>query len=486
VTNENMRCKRARILGERVMAMRNSTSIVNGSLSGEEILGRLSSMGGSRDLHSWLTRTLRMILLVTLVVAALSLTTLLAREYQVFALKSFLVTFLALLPGWLYLQFIRLKGTGLYDEYVLNLYRLKIDEIGNLPKPPPGSSYRDQWSEAVGKADDMQISRNVYLKRFESIYGRSAVPQSRRQRDNDGNAAIEGPRIVEQLKQDAFSPVMWTTFLVAVGWIVVIQPELFSGLEPFGPMTISGLPAIPVDVLRFGFIGAYVFILHGLVRRYFQADLKTHAYVAAVARIVVVAALLVTVGPVLEEQPLAVTSSFAFLVGMFPELGIRLIKQAASALGRKLTRLPEEDRYPVTDLDGLNLWSRARLFEEGIEDMQNLTTANLPDLLLNTRMPINRLLDWIDQSFLYMRVGSKERMVLRRLGIRTASDLIDAFETKDGQDPSFKGRLLRLLNMRGRKDDDGPSVTEGLRIALLGEVNLWHIRQWKKHGWLVA
>jgi hypothetical protein len=279
---------------------------------------------------------------------------------------------------------------------------------------------------------------------------------------------------------------MWTTVLVAVGWIVVIQPELFKGLEPFGPLTISGLPSIPVDVLRFGFIGAYVFVLQGLVRRYFQSDLKTHAYVAAVARIVVVAALLVTVGPVLHEQPEAVTSSFAFLVGMFPELGIRLIKQAASAVGRKLTKLPDEDRYPVTDLDGLNLWSRARLFEEGIEDMQNLTTANLPDLMLNTRMPINRLLDWIDQAFLYMRVGSNERVALRRLGIRTATDLIDAFEFKNGQDPSFKGRLVRMLNMNGRKDDDGPSVTEGLRIALSREVNLWHIREWKKHGWLVA
>jgi hypothetical protein len=468
------------------MAMQDSPSIVNGSLSGEEILGRLGSVGGSRDLHSWLTRTLRMILLVMLVVTALSFTTLLAREYQVFVLKSFLITFLALLPGWLYLQFIRVKGTGLYDEYVLNLYRLKIDEIGNLPKPPPGSSYWDRWNEAAGKADDRHVSRNIYLKKFESVYGRSAIPQSRRQRDNEANAAVEGPKLVEQLKQDAFSPVMWTTVLVAVGWIVVIQPELFKGLEPFGPMTISGLPSIPVDALRFGFIGAYVFILRGLVRRYFQADLKTHAYVAAVARIVVVAALLVTVGPVLEEQPLAVTSSFAFLVGMFPELGIRLIKQAASALGRKLTKLPDEDRYPVTDLDGLNLWSRARLFEEGIDDMQNLTTANLPDLMLNTRMPINRLLDWIDQSFLYIRVGGKDRLVLRRLGIRTASDLIDALEREDGQDPSFRGRLLRMLNMKGRKDDNGPSVTEGLRIALVGEVNLWHIREWKKHGWLVA
>src|SRR6266511_2300103 len=50
-----------------------------------------------------------------------------------------------LLPGWLYLQFIAVKGTGLYDEYVLNLYRLRIDDVANLPKPPPGSRYWAWW-----------------------------------------------------------------------------------------------------------------------------------------------------------------------------------------------------------------------------------------------------------------------------------------------------------------------------------------------------
>jgi hypothetical protein len=93
------------------------------------------SVGGSWQA---LGRTLRLaLLLLLLIAAALVSTTFLDRPTQVL-LKAFLIVFLSVLPGWLYLQFIAIKGTGLYDEYVLNLYRLKIDDVANLPKPPPG------------------------------------------------------------------------------------------------------------------------------------------------------------------------------------------------------------------------------------------------------------------------------------------------------------------------------------------------------------
>ena len=43
-------------------------------------------------------------------------------------------------------------------------------------------------------------------------------------------------------------------------------------------------------------------------------------------------------------------------------------------------------KYPLSDLDGLNIWYESRLLEEGIEDMQNLATANLVDVILNTSL----------------------------------------------------------------------------------------------------
>ncbi len=458
---------------------------------------------GSNWLSEWkqrvvtpLTVVSRMMLLLLFIVLALLSTTVLVRSYQIFLLKAFLVTFLSILPGWLYLHFIRTKGTALYDEYVLNLYRLRIDSSMNLPKPPPGSSYWQEWSQAIGDAPDSQVTRNIYLRKFESVYGPRSVPNSRRIREAEAEAVDSQDRGSNRLK-DAFSPVVLLTALLAVGWILVVQPELFRRLEPFGPMVASGLPKAPVEAIRFGFIGSYVFILQGMVRRYFQLDLKTHAYVSAISRIVVVTGLLVVLGPFMTKATEAVTASVAFLIGMFPELGIRLIKQAAGTLARSLSR-DDDERFQLTDIDGLNVWTRARLFEEGIEDMQNLTTANIPDLLLNTRVPIGRLLDWMDQAFLYLRVSNKprdqraskrgtDRDVLRRYGIRTATDLLDMMEEQSTSRKGVRARFSGILNDSPDPSANGlaePSVTEGISQALDGEVNLWHIREWKKAGWL--
>ena len=133
-----------------------------------------------QQLWDALGQTIKFLVLLLLILAALA-STILDRASQVLLLKVFLVAFLSLLPGWLYLQFIKVKGVGLYDEYVLNLYRLQIDDVVNLPKPPPGSRYWQQWFTAVQGAD-VDPARNIYLKKFEAVYGKSAVPDIRRRR----------------------------------------------------------------------------------------------------------------------------------------------------------------------------------------------------------------------------------------------------------------------------------------------------------------
>lgn len=432
------------------------------------------------------SRKNRMSLLLVLIGLALLATTLLARNYQAAFFKSFLVFFMAILPGWLYLYFTQSKGTALYDEYVLNLYRMQIDEVANLPKPPPGSAYWEEWDQVVGKAGDEQVARNIYLKKFEAVYGRSVVPNSRRKRSSDENSAGDLEKIVDHLKSDTFSPVGWCTVLLAVGWAAVLQPDLLRNFEPFGPIPEGAPPKVASEALRMGFIGSYVFILQSLVRRYFQFDLKAQAYVSAISRLILVSSLLLALGPWLEQKDRVMVAAISFAIGMFPELGFRVIKGLVASVGR----VSDEERYPLTELDGINLWHRARFLEEGIEDMQNLTTASIVDLMLNTRMPVHRVIDWMDQSFLYLRVGGRrkdrgDRFKLRKLGIRTATDLLDLLEGDDKSDPTFRKRLLRVLNKRDDgSDDGGPSVIEGVRRSLACEVNLEHVIRWKKHVWL--
>ena len=63
--------------------------------------------------------------------------------------------------------------------------------------------------------------------------------------------------------------------------------------------------------------------------------------------------------------------------------------------------------------------------EEGIEDMQNLATANLVDVILHTRVPVGRLVDWADQAKLYhldrAERGYHERRLVRATGSRSTT-----------------------------------------------------------------
>jgi hypothetical protein len=441
----------------------------------------------ARRQNSSFSRSLKIIALVSVIALAVVSSTLLDRADQIFLLKVFLVIFLSVFPGWLFLQFIRVKGPGLFDEYVLNLYRLKIDQVSNLPKPPPGSPYRDEWREALGSGStDDDVARNIYLNKFEAAYGRGTVPDSRRRRDDSSGQPRSRARLSDRLTADAFSPVVLATAVFAVGWTVFVEPDLVRDLRIFVTLPLSGQLELPGEALRFGFLGSYVFIVQHLVRRYFQLDLRSQAYISAVARVILVLALVVAIHPLwnLTGANEEVELAFAFFLGFFPETGVRMLRQRLSSIV-KTEKTPEE-RYPLSQLDGLTVWSQARLTEEGIEDMQTLTTANIVDLLLYTRMPIGRIVDWVDQGFLYLRVKEgKDRDKLRRIGIRSATDLLGVYHSSDRRDRTFFDSFLRILNTDQQgKDDDGPSQVEGLRRALEGEVNLWHVREWKRHTWL--
>jgi hypothetical protein len=449
-----------------------------------------------RDKGTWrhrmsgsLTRSLKLLALLLVIASAVVSSTLLDRADQVFLLKVFLVIFLSVFPGWLFLQFIRVKGPGLYDEYVLNLYRLKIDQVSNLPRPPRGSLQYAEWDAAVPQElPDEQVARNIYLTKFEAAYGRGTVPESRRQRKGDDDSPQRKPgKLSERLAADAFSPVVLATAVFAVGWTVVVEPDLVRDLRIFVTLPLSGRPQLPAEVLRFGFLGSYVFIVQHLVRRYFQMDLRNQAYISAMARLILVLALIVAIHPIWEMTGATegLELAFAFFLGLFPETGLRLLRRWVSSVVK--SRETPEERFPLAELDGLTVWSQARLMEEGIEDMQTLTTANLVDLLLYTRMPIGRIVDWVDQGSLYLRVKeSGDREKLRRVGIRSATDLLGVGQAGDRHDPGFYKPYLRILNTDGSGDDGGPSAVEGLRRALEGEVNLWHVRQWKRHSWLKA
>jgi hypothetical protein len=391
------------------------------------------------------------------------------------SLKVAAVAVLSFIPGWIYLQFIKNRGKSLYDEYVLNLFRLKIDKYSNLPMPPQHTNYYLLWEREHRKLAT-KSKDNLYRKKFESVYGKSAVSTLE---------AIHGRRIRE--RTEAFFPVLMATLLLAIGWMLVLE---VPGEGSFRP------PDVPADPLRFGFLGAYAFILQDLTRRYFRDDLKTGAYIASTVRIVFVLLIIVAIDrlPWWDTAGTAVASETmtdaknvtAFLIGLFPQAGLQALQAAAAKPLRRLLPSITTD-YPLSSIEGLNIWQEARFAEEGIEEMQHLVSADLVDLLLRSRTTVSKLMDWIDQATLALRLaggkdGKAVRDKLRRLGVRTATDLERLWASPLKGDPTLCARLGEALGVGA---DEAPAVVGALLESFKGEVNMLHVRAFRNHEWLV-
>ena len=276
------------------------------------------------------------------------------------ALKLFALWCLAFLPGWLYVRFLDLRAKALWSEYVLNLHRLGWDLPWHLPAPPVASGFYRGWEKgAHGRPAD-----NIYRQKFEAYYGRQITSS--------------GPDENYSVRSESLFPVFLATAVFAVGWAAVLWDTRFV-THPSGPW----------DVLKYGFLGAYAFVTSMLIRRFFQSDLRPSAYATAVYRITLVLLIVTVLHQVLggataitERAELAV----AFVVGFFPLVGLQALQRVTSRALRWFVP-PVTSEYPLDQLDGFNLWYEARLTEEGVEDMQNLTTMNLVDVILHTRVP---------------------------------------------------------------------------------------------------
>src|SRR3954452_9573356 len=329
------------------------------------------------------------------------------------AVTAFSIWLLSFVPGWLYIRFLGLRADALWNEYVLNLYRLGLDEPECLPTPPADSAY----ARLPGAATGGQEKHNIYRQKFNAYYGRKVSAASTEHKDFG-------------VSVDTLFPVFLCTVTLTVAWSVILRD----------PRVLMS-PTAPWAILQFGFLGAYAFAVSMLVRRFYQSDLRPSAYAAVVLRIILVLLILTVLHQLftIEGPAGAVTGASqcvaAFIVGFFPLAGLQALQRVAANTLRVV--LPQlAPAYPLEELDGLNVWYEARLAEEGVEDMQNLTTMNLVDVILHTRAPVGRLIDWIDQAFLLIHLdpvaadepaADSTRAGLRRLGIRSATDLLLAF-----------------------------------------------------------
>jgi hypothetical protein len=379
----------------------------------------------------------------------------LPKDYQVTAVRAVFLVVVCILPATMWYLFLVTRKASLLNEFLANLHRLGLLRIA--------------FNE-----DEASRARRVqsYLQKFEAIYGDLPASIHDDVLSNNANLYSRSDTSAGTTLSTATVPVMLSTVLIALGWLITLPPAHVDA----PPGTSIWLQALKLDSspVTFAFLGAYFFALQLLFRRYVLKDLGGSAYVAVSIRIIlaVIGIWVVSAVSGVEENKLLVAG---FVFGVFP----RVVWQIVSSVFKKAAgiALPSMiSQLPVSDLDGLTVWHEARLEEEDIENIPNMATADLVELLLNTRFPPERIIDWADQAILYTQLGPQEqkkgelnaRDRLRLHGIRTATSLLRVSESERRE--AFDNILT---------DDNGRSLMPTLKASLATNSNLYLIQRWR-------
>lgn len=226
-------------------------------------------------------------------------------------------------------------------------------------------------------------------------------------------------------------------------------------------------------------LGAYLWGLQHIFRRYAVGDLSPGTYHNLGLRMIfaaVVAVMLYHGGEALfgEMATSGLTSvlpALAFLIGMFPQRGIQWMTKRFSIFSSPPASGQER---PLEMIQGFEAHDRMRMEELGIDSCYDLAVADFVPLVIRTPYSARQLVDWILQAKLCVYCGDAVAD-LRRQGFRTILDL----ETLDAE------RLAQLAKET--------QLTESALVrakAVMGDEEIMRLRTcalmlgryWKREG----
>lgn len=375
--------------------------------------------------------------------------------------RTVFVALAVLLPPSLFFLFVATRRESLFNQYTASL-----DRLGLLR--PRQLRVADVPSKSYTVEDTARLRRRVrgYLDRFSAVYG--ALPQETVVGFLDsldgtlkGDGAHDG-----WITGDPFSsfelktvlPVFACSALICLGWVMVLPP--FPDVPHSAALAAIETPynggwylwaAEPVLIpASFAFLGAYFISVQMLVKRFLRRDLGPNVYNVVSMRIILATLAVWVAVQCLDLSPKPWLSpgmlfALSFAVGAFPLIVWQLLSNAIKRLPVTTVMLPNlEGTAPLAQIDGLSVWHEARLDEEDIENVPNLATADIADLMLSTKIVPNRIIDWVDQAILIMvrpprPSGSSGKSwigdTFSDYGIRTASTLVAATESRGSAPP---------------------------------------------------
>ena len=204
-----------------------------------------------------------------------------------------------------------------------------------------------------------------------------------------------------------------------------------------------------------------------MIRGYQRRDLHPKTYNTVVVRILAAYALALVMSIVYDGPGMEVAM---FFVGFTPQSALIWMREKLVQGGRWRI-VPIREPAPLTDLEGIDLYDRTRLAEEGINNVEGLAHSDMVQLMSSTRISAAQLVDWADQAILYLRVGGdagareEDDQVAMAKDERTAARAAARAEGKTRKEARAAGR-----SAAAKARLDGRDVAPEVRA------NLCHLR----------
>ena len=200
---------------------------------------------------------------------------------------------------------------------------------------------------------------------------------------------------------------------------------LLTGTSHLETIAMQTLRIDSMVVMSLAFLGAFVWSAQNILYRLNAGDLAPSVYFSTGIRMTLAPVLALMISHLVMASatldPLrAGLPAIAFLIGWFPDRALLFLKESFPSVFRDDRSAHE---LPLSMIEGVSAFDRAKLTELGIADAQNLANANFIELVVRTAFSPGQIIDWIGQAQLY--VYFKDDVVaLRQHQIRTVFDML--------------------------------------------------------------
>lgn len=255
---------------------------------------------------------------------------------------------------------------------------------------------------------------------LDQYYAFRASRSAARPQDRAGVTTDEG-------SSDPLGAIAASLFLTGIFLLIAV----FAGYEATEQ---RGAAANGVQGMMYAGLGAYVAVLYYMVARLYANALSSRFLMTSALRTASAVALgwvfgivgvtafagVPAAGAEATTSPALGANAVLFLAGLFHNMAIDALRNRA----RKLfgSNASDADELALTSVEGVGDTTAELLSEHGVSSIQHLATSEPGELCDRTILPLDRVVDWIDQALLirYLKGGIT---VARGIGIRAASDL---------------------------------------------------------------